>query len=111
MTSVDQLLERFGRRLASYRVSRRLKQSELAELAGVDRTTLSRLEKGRGTIDTLARVLTALEISERMLDVVPDTRLDPLDPMAGRGLQRRRVRDRQIDDDETSGWNWDSDGE
>jgi len=103
--SIEQLTRNLGRHLARYRIARNLKQSDLAEAAGIDRSTLSRLEQGRGTIDTLARVLAALDIGPRLLDLVPDARLNPLDPKAGRGEERQRVRDSAKTADE-SPWSW-----
>lgn len=75
-------------------------------MAGIDRTTLVRLEKGRGNIDSLARILTALDVADRLVEVVPDTRLNPLDPMAGRGERRQRVRTAAKDSDDGETWHW-----
>lgn len=104
-TPVDQLTAEFGAHLARYRIARHLKQAELAEAAGINRTTLSRLEQGRGTLDTLARVLIALDLCPRLLNLVPDATIDPLDPLAGRGKQRKRVRDSASEPDDAP-WTW-----
>src|SRR3546814_16716587 len=70
-----------------------LKQAELAEMAGISRSTLARLEAGNGgTIDSLARIMRALEIEDRLLDVMPDAKLSPLDPRSDTGKARQRVR-------------------
>lgn len=106
MNSVSTLLSDLGQRIAAYRISRNLKQAELAEAAGIDRSTLSRLESGRATIDTLARVLLALEIEDRLLAVVPDASVNPLDTRAARGHKRQRVRDSKSGDDKDGPWIW-----
>ena len=55
-----------------------IKQAELAEMAGISRSTLARLEAGNGgTIDSLARIMRALDIEDRLLDVMPDAKLRP----------------------------------
>lgn len=87
------LLADLGQQLEAYRISRNLKQAELAELAGVGRSTLARMEAGKGgTIDSLARVMRALGLGGRLLQVVPDAKVSPLDPRAETGKTRKRVR-------------------
>lgn len=87
------LLADLGQQLEAYRISRNLKQAELAELAGVGRSTLVRMEAGKGgTIDSLARVMRALGLGERLLEIVPDAKLSPLDPRSETGKPRKRVR-------------------
>ncbi len=108
MKNVHTILEELGQRIASYRISRNLKQADLATAAGVDRTTISRLESGKATIDTLARVLVALQIEDRLLNIVPDTRLNPLDPIAARGHPRQRVRSKPARHEEEP-WSWKED--
>src|SRR3546814_1228589 len=62
-------------------------------MAGISRSTLARLEAGNGgTIDSLARIMRALEIEDRLLDVMPDAKLSPLDPRSDTGKARQRVR-------------------
>jgi transcriptional regulator with XRE-family HTH domain len=87
------LLADLGQQLEAYRISRNLKQAELAELAGVGRSTLVRMEAGKGgTIDSLARVMRALGLGERLLEIVPDAKLSPLDPRSETRKPRKRVR-------------------
>src|SRR3546814_21058395 len=69
------LLSDLGKQFEAYRISRNLKQAELAEMAGISRSTLARLEAGNGgTIDSLARILRALEIEDRLLHIMPDAK-------------------------------------
>lgn len=87
------LLTDLGRRLEAYRISRNLKQAELAQLAGISRSTLARLEAGQGgTIDSLVRVMRALNLGDRLLALLPDATLSPLDPRSASAKPRRRVR-------------------
>ena len=101
------LLEALGRRMEAYRISRQMKQEVLASKAGISARTLRRLETdGNGTLDTFARVLRALDMDHRLLDIIPDATLSPLDTRGSR-KPRQRVRDRA---DDTAGtdepWSW-----
>ena len=101
------LLSDFGQQLEAYRISRNLKQAELAELAGISRSTLTRLESGNGgTIDSLARIMRALDVEDRLLDIVPDARLSPLDPRSDTGRARQRVR-KSSASEPNEDWSWD----
>lgn len=108
MKNIDRLTEALGQKVSGYRISRNLKQSELAKEAGIDRTTLARLEKGRGTIDSLARVLLALGLDDRLLDVVPNASINPLDEMSHKGHERKRVR-RAATSQTPTRWSWGDD--
>lgn len=100
------LLADLGKQLEAYRISRNLKQAELAELAGVGRSTLARMEAGKGgTIDSLARVMRALGLGARLLEVVPDAKVSPLDPRSETGKTRKRVR-HAIKSSRASKWTW-----
>ena len=102
---IARIIESLGVRLEAYRISRGIKQADLAEKAGISRSTLMRLEAGTsGTIDTLVRVLQALGLSDRLSDLVPDAALSPLDPMSETGQRRQRVRERKTD---PAPWSWD----
>ncbi len=60
------LAARFGELIKAHRVDRHLKQEELARLAGVSRTTLSRLEQGKAPhvqTDVIDRILDSLGIA------------------------------------------------
>lgn len=100
------LLSDLGQQIEAYRISRNFKQAELAEIAGISRSTLARLEAGNGgTIDSLARIMRALDIEDRLLDIVPDAKLSPLDPRSDTGKARQRVRkssESMPDED----WSW-----
>lgn len=60
-----------GRQLVAQRQAHGLTQARLAELAGVHRTTISRIERGswQATFDTMVRLAKALGVS---LDVFAD---------------------------------------
>ena len=100
------LLSDLGKQIEAYRISRNLKQAELAEMAGISRSTLARLEAGNGgTIDSLARIMRALDIEDRLLDVMPDAKLSPLDPRSDTGKARQRVRT-SSEGEAREEWSW-----
>lgn len=106
ITPLPSLMHGLGTRIEEYRISRNLKQEDLAGHAGISRSTLARLEAGKGgTIDSLARVLRALSIEDRLLDVVPDARISPLDPRSDAGKVRRRVRQSAKSNPDEK-WSW-----
>ncbi|CAN7657615.1 helix-turn-helix transcriptional regulator [Rhizobium sp. LjRoot30] len=99
-----------GTRLEQYRISRNLKQEDVARLAGVSRMTVSKLESGKGaTLDTLVRVLRAYGLEERIFNVVPDASLSPLDARAGEGKPRQRVRSTEEEEETDEPWSWGDD--
>ena len=100
------LLSDLGQQIEAYRISRNLKQAELAEMAGISRSTLARLEAGKGgTMDSFARIMRALGIEDRLLNLVPDAKLSPLDPRSATGKARQRVR-KPSKERSTEVWNW-----
>ena len=105
-SSISAALETLGARIEAYRVSRNMRQVDLAAAAGVSRATVSRLETGQGgTLDSLIRIMRALDLGDRLVDLVPEARQSPLDPIAAQGRLRRRATgiDHDADPDD---WNW-----
>nr|WP_246426297.1 helix-turn-helix transcriptional regulator [Sphingomonas kyeonggiensis] len=94
-----------GERIEKYRLSRNLRQQDIADAAGIRRGTVGKLEKGGGTIETLARVLRALDIGDRLLDIVPDARQSPMDARTTRGTDRARARPQEPDAGDAP-WSW-----
>lgn len=103
------LAQALGQRLERYRIARNLKQEDLAAQAGLSRMTIGKLEAGGGaTLDTLLRVLRALGLEDRLLALIPDAEISPLDPRAGQNRPRRRVR-RKGTEEEDGPWTWGDD--
>ena len=86
--------------IAAWRKLRGLTQAQLADRAGVDRTTVLRLEKGDGGVSAgnLLRILRALGILDELTRA-----LDPYESDVGRLRSEeqlpRRVRPRRLTDD------------
>ncbi|MGH8403644.1 MAG: helix-turn-helix domain-containing protein [Gammaproteobacteria bacterium] len=88
-------LQQLGTRLRQQRISQGLTQQQLAEHAGVARRSVIRLEDtGIGKTDTLIRILTALNIADRLDTILPEETPSPLTLLAqdAEKKQRQRVR-------------------
>lgn len=72
-------LRQLGSRLRDARISQGLTQRDLAAKAGVGKNSVARLEEtGIGRTDTLLRILSALNILDRLDAVLPEATLSPL---------------------------------
>jgi transcriptional regulator with XRE-family HTH domain len=99
------LIKDLGESIAAYRLTRNLRQADIARMAGISRGAVSRLENGEGgTIDSLVRILRALNLDDRLTTLVPDTTINPLDP-AATDEPRQRARPAQEDQTDTP-WTW-----
>ena len=95
-----------GVRLADYRLSRNLRQSDLAERSGISRGVIARIESGQGgTIDSLLRIMQALGFEDRAEILFPDARLSPLDPRSKIG-SRQRASSQRADEPVHKAWSW-----
>jgi transcriptional regulator with XRE-family HTH domain len=82
----DAVLAELGRRLRRYRLGRNLTQDQLAELAGIGRATLQRIERGQSAQSTaLVKLLRALGLQADLEALLPE---DVEFPIAE--LERRR---------------------
>lgn len=71
--NLDNLSKNFGKRIKIERIKQEISQEELAELAGLHRTTLGSIENGKTspTLDSIARIANALDktILELLVDI------------------------------------------
>jgi len=69
-----------GERLRRLRLNRNIDQLTTAEKAGISEKALRNLEAGRGsTIETLVRVLKALDYLEGIEMIAPESSVNPLE--------------------------------
>ena len=74
-----ELAEELGARLRTHRINRRLEQAELSARAGISERTLRGLELGQGsTVETLLRVMKALDLMQGLEALAPRPTVDPL---------------------------------
>lgn len=88
----EQLADFLGGRLRKLRIMHRLTQVEVAERAGVSERAVRDLENGAGSkVDTLLRVLKAVQSVDALDGIAPDIGVDPI-AMLRRSRNPQRVR-------------------
>jgi transcriptional regulator with XRE-family HTH domain len=76
----DELQIALGERLKRLRLNRNLDQKSTAEKAGISERALRNLESGNGsTVETLLRVLKALDYLQGIDMLAPEPSVNPLD--------------------------------
>lgn len=75
----QEIFKLIGDRLRAERLSRNIATTELSSTAGISRNTLDRMEGGRGgTLDTLVRIMRALQVADRLEAAFPPPAINPL---------------------------------
>jgi transcriptional regulator with XRE-family HTH domain len=96
--SLDELQTAFGKQLQQMRISKSLDQVTTAEKAGISERALRNLEAGRGSsVETLIRVLKALDSLDGLRLLAPKVSVSPLALLRNAGAARRRVRRSSIE--------------
>lgn len=91
--SPDEILADLGERIKQRRLAGGLTQKTLADKAGVSRRALIELEAGTGsTLQTLARVLKAMDLGGSLSMVVPVPRVSPMSMLQKTSRRKRGVR-------------------
>ena len=91
--SPDELQAALGKQLRELRIAKNLDQMTTAERAGISEKALRNLEAGRGSsIETLVRVLKALDSLEGLRLLAPKSTVSPLALLRHSKAARRRVR-------------------
>jgi len=92
------ILREIGRRLKRKRLEKNVPQQKLAELAGLNRTTIGEAERGTpfGVL-TLVQILRALNALEAIDSFLPDPGISPLQLAKMKGKERRRASPKTAD--------------
>lgn len=91
--SPDELQAALGKQVQELRIAKNLDQITTAEKAGISEKTLRNLEAGRGSsVETLVRVLKALDSLEGLRLLAPKPSVSPLALLRHSETARRRVR-------------------
>ncbi len=86
------VMREIGRRLKRKRLDRNMSQQRLADLAGLNRTTISEIERGAlfGVL-TLVQILRALDRLEGLDSFLPAPGISPLQLAKMKGKERQRA--------------------
>lgn len=94
------ILAEIGTRLKRRRLNRNLTQHEVADQAGLTRTTVGEFERGApASMLTLIRILRVLGALEELESFLPDTGPSPLQLAKLQGKQRQRASRKKSGDD------------
>ncbi|MDF1838262.1 MAG: helix-turn-helix transcriptional regulator [Planctomycetota bacterium] len=104
-----EVLETLGQRLAAERLRNNWTQTHLAEVAGVSRATVQRLEQGESTqLTNLVRILRALDLVRNLDALVPATSVSPLEMWRSDRSLRQRASTKPVEAP-SSPWQWGED--
>jgi transcriptional regulator with XRE-family HTH domain len=103
--SDDALLEQIGAFVKHHRLEQNKTQDVLANAAGISRSTLSLLEKGKTvTVSTLMQVLRTLDQLQVMDVFVVTKNISPLAMAKMEQEKRKRARNKKSNSTEESNW-------
>src|SRR6478609_2190299 len=109
LNSDETVLREIGGRLARTRLERNVSQEELANEAGVSKSTIERLEAGRPVkLDSFVRVLRALGQLGVLDRLIPEPLPSPVERLRLQGKRRRRAGGRhgRNKSEGSSTWTW-----
>jgi transcriptional regulator with XRE-family HTH domain len=102
------VLQELGARLAATRLEKNLTQIQLAEAAGVAKSTLQRLEAGQvaSQLSGFLRVCRSLGLLERFEILLPESAPGPMARLKQQGHQRRRAGRKKATLGGSKQWTW-----
>lgn len=104
--SDEELLRELGGRIKRHRLVQNLTQGDIAEAAGLNRTTVVSLEAGNHPkLLTVVQVLRALDALDDLNNFLPEPGLSPLKLLELKGKERRRA-SRSSSPSENEGSEW-----
>ena len=88
----QQTLTRLAQRIGRLRLDRNLTQAQLADAAGVSKSTIERLEAGESTqLTNFIRILRALQLLDGLDALVPPQPPSPIEQLKLQGQRRQRA--------------------
>lgn len=102
------VLTEIGRRLARVRLEKNLTQVQLAEQAGVSKSTVQRLESGDVSpqLSGFIRVCRVLDLMERLDLLVPEPVPSPVAQLKLDGQRRQRASKAKASEPAPKKWQW-----
>ena len=106
--SDESILQEIGARLARTRLERNLTQAHLAEIAGISKRTLERLESGAAStqLTTFIRVCRALGLLQRFEAFLTKPIASPVEQLKLQGRKRKRASGTRPDQTRNKKWTW-----
>ncbi|NNF08297.1 MAG: helix-turn-helix transcriptional regulator [Candidatus Eisenbacteria bacterium] len=105
--SDEAILEEIGARLRRERLNRDLTQGELAERAGLARSTVAKAESGGvTTVATLVAMLRAMQLLSRLDQFLPEPPLSPVQLAKLMGRRRQRASGDRKKKQPSDSWEW-----
>lgn len=102
--SSESIIRELCLRLEAIRLSQNISQADLAEEAGVSRSTLVRIARGKPvSLDSFVRVMQALKLSDHLAAMLPEPSIRPVDRVRHEGSERRRASRKRST---SSNWAW-----
>ena len=87
------ILKKFGARVKANRISKEMKQMDLARESGVGVSTIAKIESGHSvTFSLLISVMRTLGLLENLDMLVPEQKPSPMELLKMQGKQVKRVR-------------------
>ena len=107
-TTDEAIHSEMGTRLAKLRLDRHLSQANLAELAGISKRTVERLESGAvsAQFSSIIRICRALDLIEQLDALFPKPLPSPIALLKQRGKQRRRATPKKNTPPSSPKWTW-----
>lgn len=108
LSTDDAVLSELGQRLAAVRLQQNLTQAQLAEQAGISKSTLQRLESGEAAtqLSGFVRVCRALGLLEQFETLVPAPAPSPMAQLKLQGRQRQRASGGKVAQRGRKKWTW-----
>jgi transcriptional regulator with XRE-family HTH domain len=105
------VLKGIGLRVAAIRLQRNITQQNLADEAGVSRSTVRRLEGGESVqLSAFVRVLRALDLLDGLDLLLPESTVSPLHVLEHQGQSRQRASGSKAPGEGASKpWSWGED--
>ncbi len=95
------VLKEIGRRLKNFRLNKNISQQDLAERAGLNRTTVGDIERGAPfSMLAFVQMLRALNILDGVGTFLPESGISPLQMAKMKGKMRRRASHRKQNSDQ-----------
>ena len=106
--SDESILKEIGDRLTRTRLERNLTQAQLAEMAGISKRTLERLESGSAAtqLTSFIRACRSLGLLEQLDLFLPPPRVSPVEQLKLQGRKRKRASGSKSKNASSQKWSW-----